>query len=81
MSQHTLFAKVDVGPLHQAVLDVMRSSTGGCTDHMVAEALGINLRTANMRRLWLQRHGLVQPCGCQDTGASVKRTIWRCFDG
>jgi FixJ family two-component response regulator len=67
--------------LHQDVLDVLRSSPSGCTDHEIAAALGLNVRTANMRRLWLLRHALVEFAGCQDTGAAVKRTVWRCIDG
>jgi FixJ family two-component response regulator len=67
--------------LHQDVLDVLRSSPLGCTDHEIAAALGLNVRTANMRRLWLQRHALVEFAGSQDTGAAIKRTMWRCTSG
>ena len=65
----------------QDALDVIRASPAGATDHDIAAALGINLRTANMQRLWLLRHGLIQFAGCQDVGASVKRTAWRATNG
>ena len=67
--------------LHQDVLDVIRASPAGATDQEVAAALGIHDRTANGRRLWLQRRGLVEAAGCQDTGASTKRTVWRATNG
>jgi DNA-binding IclR family transcriptional regulator len=67
--------------VHQDVLDVIRASPAGATDQEVAAALGIHDRTANGRRLWLQRHGLVEVAGCQDVGATIKRTIWRCTNG
>ena len=67
--------------LHQDVLDVIRASTAGCTDHEIAVALAIDLRTANNRRLWLQRAGLIVFSCCHDVGAAVKRTAWRCTDG
>ena len=67
--------------LHQDVLDVIRASPAGASDQEVAAALGIHDRTANGRRLWLQRHGLVEYAGCQDVGAAVKRAIWRCTSG
>jgi len=72
---------LNITQLHQDVLDVIRASQAGATDQEVAAALGIHDRTANGRRLWLHRAGLVTPCGCQDTGASVKRTIWRATNG
>ena len=65
---------------HQLVLDVISAAPGGATDHDIAAALKINLRTANMQRLWLLRHGVIQFAGCQDTGAAVQRTAWRCTD-
>ena len=67
--------------LHQDVLDVIRSSPAGATDQEVAAALGIHDRTANGRRLWLQRHGLVEFAGCQNVGATVKRSMWRATNG
>jgi transcription initiation factor IIE alpha subunit len=72
---------INITQLHQDVLDVVRASPAGCTDHEIAAALGINLRTANNRRLWLQRAGLIEFAFCQDVGASVKRSAWRCTDG
>jgi len=72
---------INITQLHQDVLDVIRASPAGATDQEVAAALGIHDRTANGRRLWLQRRGLVEAAGCQDTGATVKRTIWRATDG
>ena len=65
----------------QDVLDVIRASSAGLADQEVAAALGIHDRTANRRRLWLQRRGLVEAAGCQDTGATIKRTIWRATNG
>jgi len=67
--------------LHQDVLDVVRASPAGCTDHEIAAALAINLRTANNRRLWLLRRGLIKFACCHDVGASVKRTAWRATNG
>jgi DNA-binding CsgD family transcriptional regulator len=72
---------LNITQLHQDVLDVIRASGAGLTDQEVAAALGIHNRTANGRRLWLHRHGLIEAAGCQDTGASVKRTIWRATYG
>jgi len=65
----------------QDVLDVIRASPAGATDQEVAAALGIHDRTANGRRLWLQRAGLIQFAFCQDVGASVKRSAWRATNG
>jgi DNA-binding IclR family transcriptional regulator len=72
---------VTITQMHQDVLDVIRASPAGCTDQEVAAALGIHDRTANGRRLWLQRHGLVEFAGRQDVGATVKRSIWRATNG
>jgi len=72
---------INITQLHQDVLDVVRASPAGCTDHEIAAALGINLRTANNRRLWLQRAGLIEFACCHDVGASVKRTAWRATNG
>lgn len=72
---------LNITQLHQDVLDVIRASPAGCSDQEVAAALGIHDRTANGRRLWLHRHGLVEVAGCQDVGATVKRTIWRATNG
>ena len=66
---------------HQLVLKVIGALPGGATDHDIAAALGINLRTANMQRLWLLRRGLIEFACCQDVGASVKRTAWRATNG
>jgi DNA-binding IclR family transcriptional regulator len=65
----------------QDVLDVVRASPAGMTDHEIGVALGLNLATANNRRVRLHRAGLLEYCGSQDTGAAIKRTIWRCTDG
>jgi hypothetical protein len=65
----------------QDVLDVIRSSPAGASDQEVAVALGIHDRTANGRRIWLHRRGLVCPVGLQDAGHRIKRTIWRATDG
>jgi len=65
----------------QDVLDVIRASPSGATDQEVAAALGIHDRTANGRRIWLHRRGLVEAAGCQDVGATIKRTIWRATNG
>ena len=66
---------------HQLVLDVISGAAGGATDHDIAAALKINLRTANMQRLWLLRRGLIEFACCHDVGASVKRTAWRATNG
>ena len=66
---------------HQLVLDVINAAPGGATDHDIAAAIGINLRTANMQRLWLLRRGLIEFACCHDVGASVKRTAWRATNG
>jgi len=67
---------VTLTAVFQQVLDVIRQSPGGCTDNEVADALGINLRTANGRRVALHRQALVTPAGSQDAGSKLKRTIW-----
>jgi Mn-dependent DtxR family transcriptional regulator len=54
----------------------IQSRPGGATDNEIAEFLGINLRTANERRIALQRQGLVAYCGMQATGMKTKRTMW-----
>ena len=72
---------VTITQLHQDVLDVLRASPAGCTDDEVAAALGICKQTANGRRIWLHRRGLVCPVGLQDTGHRIKRTLWRATDG
>ena len=70
-----------VSDRHQLVLKVIGALPGGATDHDIAAALGINVRTANMQRLWLLRHGLIEFACCQDVGAAVKRTAWRATNG
>jgi len=58
--------------------DVLRviESKGSATDNEIAETLGINLRTANDRRLALQRLGLISYCGMQTTSGKTKRMMW-----
>jgi DNA-binding IclR family transcriptional regulator len=65
----------------QDVLDVLRASPAGMTDHEIAVALGLNVATANNRRVRLHRGGLVEYCGSQETGKPLKRTIWRATNG
>ena len=62
-----------VSDRHQLVLKVIGALPGGATDHDIAAALGINVRTANMQR--------IEFACCQDVGAAVKRTAWRATNG
>ena len=58
--------------------DVLRviQSKGSATDNEIAEALSINLRTANDRRLALQRQGLISYAGMQTVGGKTRRMMW-----